>query len=1429
MAYYYVDGDSGNDNNSGTSVDSAWKTFSYAIGSTSPVTAGDTVYLRETNAGYNPSTGKNNFTISKNGRSGSPITFKNYSTETPTINGGFIYPTNSAVANVNPRDGTTSYWGALVNITGAYIVWDGINITESVGRGLLIQYTNNVTVQNCKIYWNRMENIQSYYSDWVTIDNVEAYEAGCFARYSRSVPDHPGCITGVGNNNTTVQNCVIHSNFTEGILFDGNWGASSGITIQDNIIYDCAWGKIYVHAMSNAIIQRNVSFVTLSERLNPFYGSGGIGISISSQEQPVDGKTNQSIDGVKVVNNIIGGSMIDIRGFTNSGGIAKPLINLTVANNTVVAGTSCRTKQAIRLQPPSVDDVIIKNNIFYGYDSSTSVYDAGGMSSIDFDYNWWGTTPDSRAAGANDGGPGDPGLVDATWTPDIDPSGTYGALRAYRSLPSTFAISNYALDTGGSAINAGADLTSEFATSPAADNKDYWETVRSATWDIGAHEYGGVSTPTATITPDVSTGNAPLTVAFTGGASGGTSPYTYYWDFGTGDTSTTQSPSYTFQDYGTYTVTLTVTDSSTEGLTGTDTQTITVDTSSPGTIGPVAVEQVILDAGDASYAVTAEPKAILMVYGGGISDGTAASNAQFGAGIFSNTASNQYALGTVTEDGVSTTNAATNMISGSSVLLMNPNETTLASGAVSSTSSSAVNMSWSGTTSSEKIVTWNFSGSGVSNVTATTIYMAGYGTTATLNGDYNVIIMPANLAGINSAKGNADGSLGFAVRGGSQMCLGWSEDDDETTADVRGIIHTDRIAYRPRGTRNVEITSWTAAQVEFSLYYGDVYGEVPLLAMKIEGADIHLGVENMPTTTGAVSYTTAGFDAQVCMLLLSNLTATDTRATDTSAGVAGICSVNSGGTDRTIIKSSKDAATGTMVEKSYTNANYSVLDHTGTVVGEGAHAIITNGFSVNQTTAPSTAYKAISFLIEETTTGNGPNAAFVYTNEGTDYPNAYGDTITFTSRSEDDGNDQISGYNWDWGDGTAAGTSNPDTHVYTTAGIYRVTLTVTDDNSDTDSVYKDITITEPTPTVVATLTPEIGAVPLTVALDASTSTPGGDEVWDEEATQWLFWHYDWVRRATPNYYATGITTSVEIEEPGEYFVELRLFTQSGTENGGYYQLKAYVDPEIDFYAQDGQISTPGPYVANFELISNRDDIDNVTISWDFGDTGTDSDVGLISVTHTYAAVGTTTAYDVEVTAPFPEETETLTKEGYITIVATPTTPPTIDELIAEIDALSAMIVEGKKHIGCMDDGTWVRHGTYTDTYYTALNRTWADGYHVIVKENGANLTEQTSIADVNSNAGSFYITFADPTLTVYVHTSGSDNPSLNSDTYSLRFLTYNIHINEPVTVTEDADMFLLSINVTDSVTVGEDVNVNVQSINVSDSVTVGDSVSVSIT
>jgi subtilisin family serine protease/PKD repeat protein len=71
-----------------------------------------------------------------------------------------------------------------------------------------------------------------------------------------------------------------------------------------------------------------------------------------------------------------------------------------------------------------------------------------------------------------------------------------------------------------------------------------------------------------------------------------------------------------------------------------------------------------------------------------------------------------------------------------------------------------------------------------------------------------------------------------------------------------------------------------------------------------------------------------------------------------------------------------------------------------------------------------------------------------------------GDTVTFDGSGSDDADGEIVSYDWDFGDGSPHGTDVIASHVYSAAGTYNVTLTVTDNGGLTDTDNCTATISE---------------------------------------------------------------------------------------------------------------------------------------------------------------------------------------------------------------------------------------------------------------------------------------------------------------------------------------------------------------------------------
>jgi PKD repeat protein len=92
-----------------------------------------------------------------------------------------------------------------------------------------------------------------------------------------------------------------------------------------------------------------------------------------------------------------------------------------------------------------------------------------------------------------------------------------------------------------------------------------------------------------------------------------------------------------------------------------------------------------------------------------------------------------------------------------------------------------------------------------------------------------------------------------------------------------------------------------------------------------------------------------------------------------------------------------------------------------------------------------------------------PTADFVYSPT---FPYV-GQTVTFDASDSSDPDGTIVSYEWDFGDGST-GADVLTSHTYESAGIFNVTLTVTDDLGATDTLQQEITV-DPLPTLTITI------------------------------------------------------------------------------------------------------------------------------------------------------------------------------------------------------------------------------------------------------------------------------------------------------------------------------------------------------------------------
>ena len=105
--------------------------------------------------------------------------------------------------------------------------------------------------------------------------------------------------------------------------------------------------------------------------------------------------------------------------------------------------------------------------------------------------------------------------------------------------------------------------------------------------------------------------------------------------------------------------------------------------------------------------------------------------------------------------------------------------------------------------------------------------------------------------------------------------------------------------------------------------------------------------------------------------------------------------------------------------------------------------------------------------------------------------------VLFSSVGSIDNDGSILGYSWDFADGSPLSTSANPSHLYTAAGTYDVTLTVTDDDFLTTTATVPVIVGPPNvpPVAAGTATPAVGKPILDVAFSSATATdPDGSIV-----------------------------------------------------------------------------------------------------------------------------------------------------------------------------------------------------------------------------------------------------------------------------------------------------------------------------------------------
>ncbi len=241
-------------------------------------------------------------------------------------------------------------------------------------------------------------------------------------------------------------------------------------------------------------------------------------------------------------------------------------------------------------------------------------------------------------------------------------------------------------------------------------------------------------------------------------------------------------------------------------------------------------------------------------------------------------------------------------------------------------------------------------------------------------------------------------------------------------------------------------------------------------------------------------------------------------------------------------------------------------------------------------------------------------------------------SVTFTDQSTNN----PTTWDWNWGDGTAHGTTRNPSHTYASAGAYTVTLTVSNaDGSDSEVKNAYITVTPPQqnpPVADFSGTPTSGTAPLSVTFtDQSTNNP-------------TTWDWNW---GDGTAHSTTRNPSHTYASAGAYTVTLTVSNADGSDSevkNAYIAVSAPQQnpPVAAFYGTPTTVDS-GAAVSFFDQSTNSP----TSWTWNFGDNSPTSTSQ--NPIHQYNRVGT---FSVTLTATNAFGSDDTVRTGYITVRGT---------------------------------------------------------------------------------------------------------------------------------------------------------------------------------
>lgn len=584
MATYYVDGQSGNDSNNG-STNQPWKKLSKALSQVKP---GDEVRIRT--AVYHEE-------LSVNVPN---TTWKADTGHKPVLDGGYhegLFENGKLPYPEPGRGYLPEGQGNMVRCRVEGITLDGLTVQNCAGTGIGCRGTN-ATIRNCRVDFTYDSAIKinptTFYIDNVVIENNVCTRSSM--RYFDPHRDNPGgsqSVNGVCKIGRTrdgiIRNNVFAYGHGEGINVDKG---SSRVLVEGNVIHTCNHVHIYINHSNDAIIRNNLIYHLYTEHhLGP---NGRPPAAMIFGDEHAGGIWPSSTGG-QIYNNIVVGlgKLFMVR--NNAHNYDTQLDGAYIGFNTFIGGSL--TEGGIQISGNTNGrphrNSIFENNIIIQSDRISMV--SGEINGIAFRNNLWSEQPHPAMRGPGDR-IGNPNLVNPTAKIDFDFPNPYTNIDP----------KNYQLRANSSlAIGMASDGSQINGLRPPAVQKDFFGANRDAHPDIGAHEFAGVVTGLTanfSIGPGQTSGPLPHTVDFTDKSISQRPIVSRLWDFGDQQTSDETNPSHTYMVAGSFDVSLTVTDDQGNSDTMTEVGLITA-TEQPDTLVPDAFRRFVVIQSPAQHAL----------------------------------------------------------------------------------------------------------------------------------------------------------------------------------------------------------------------------------------------------------------------------------------------------------------------------------------------------------------------------------------------------------------------------------------------------------------------------------------------------------------------------------------------------------------------------------------------------------------------------------------------------------------------------------------------------------------------------------------------------------------------------------------------------------------------------------------------------------